>query len=103
PSVPRLAVVQRPIAFGRVKPNQSVVRTLTIRNAGNGTLTVRVSSSSLAVKAGRSRLRVSTAPGKLTLVFRPTRPGRYRGELKLATDDPSHPIVRIPFSGTAAR
>jgi subtilisin family serine protease len=102
PVIPRLVIGVRPIAFGRIRPNQSVSRTLTVRNTGTGTLTIRITSSSAAVHAGRPQLRVAAKAGKLTVTFRPTRPGRYRGVLRLATDDPSHLLVRIPFSGTAA-
>jgi subtilisin family serine protease len=102
PFLPRLVVAGRPIAFGRVRANHAVTRTVVVRNEGQSTLTVRASSSSSAVRTAPPRLLVGGTPGTLSVVFRPKRPGRYRGELKLVTDDPARRVVRISFSGVAA-
>ena len=99
--VPRLAVSLHRITFGRIRVHGSARRVLTIHNAGDGTLAVRVSSTSRALSVGPARLRLSGKPGAVSLVFRPTRIGRYSGRVRLATDDPSQPVVTIPFSGVA--
>jgi Subtilase family/Abnormal spindle-like microcephaly-assoc'd, ASPM-SPD-2-Hydin len=99
--VPKLAVSLHRITFGRTRVHGSARRVLTIHNAGDGTVTVRVSSTSRALSVGPERLRLSGKPGAVSLVFRPTRIGRYSGRVRLATDDPSQPVVTIPFNGVA--
>lgn len=99
---PALDVEAKPVAFGRIRPGGTARRRLVVRNAGLGTLTVRTSTTSQSVQVAPSSLSLPTGEQTVTLTFRPRRAGVYRGTIRIATDDPSHRLVRIPFTGRAA-
>jgi ASPM-SPD-2-Hydin domain-containing protein len=104
PASPAVALPLRAIVFGTVMLGRTARRTLVLRNAGTGYLTVRVDRPAAPLGAAPARLVV--APGgraTLAVTFRPARAGAYRGSLRLRTDDPRAAVVTIPVRATAVR
>ncbi|HYX24230.1 MAG TPA: choice-of-anchor D domain-containing protein [Thermoanaerobaculia bacterium] len=103
--VPRPALVVSPAAleFNQVDVGAERRRTLLVKNAGNGTLTIR----SLSVPPGPFFLATPfsgpLAPGEsrsLGVVFRPAEPGPAAATLTIASDDPAAPLVVVHLAGT---
>jgi subtilisin family serine protease len=99
---PSLDVEAKPVSFGRIRLGGAVRRRLVVRNAGLGTLTVRTSTTSRSVQVAPRSLSLTTEEQAVTLTFRPPGAGGYRGTIRLVSDDPAHPLVRIPFTGRAS-
>lgn len=104
PTVPRADLSVAPISFGSVALTRAVTRRLVVRNSGTGYLTVRVSTSLPAVSARPAKLVIpSSGRGTLLVTFRPLRARVYRGQLRLATDDPSAPRIAVAVRGAGRR
>jgi subtilisin family serine protease len=102
PTVPRAKLSTSPISFGSVALRHVGTRTLVVRNGGTGYLTVRVGSSLASVSVLPAKLTIAGAhSGTVTVTFRPQRAGRYRGLLRLQTDDPSAPSITVSLRGSA--
>jgi subtilisin family serine protease len=101
PTVPAIGISATRISFGSVKPNRAVSRSLIVRNNGAGFLTVRVTTSPNAVSAHPARLTIGVGGRRtITVSFRPSHAGAYRGQLRLRTDDPIRPTVTVTVRGT---
>ena len=101
PTVPKAGVSTTQIAFGTVRRSKAIVKKLVIRNSGDGALAVRIATSLRSVTVRPAKLTVK--PGQrttVTVTFRPTRAGAYRGAATLATDDPSQPTLTVALRGT---
>ncbi len=102
-SVPEVGVSATQLSFGSVKPARTVRRTLVVRNTGSGFLTVRASASLRTVSALPAKVTVPAGGRRsITVAFRPTHTGRYRGQVRLRTDDPARPTVVVAVSGACA-
>jgi subtilisin family serine protease len=101
PTLPRALLSLRPFWFGRVAVSRSTRQTRTLRNTGDGYLTVHAELPRAPFSVSPSRLVVP--PGgaaTLRLTFRPTRKIAYRAVLQLRTDDPSARVVEIQVRGS---
>jgi subtilisin family serine protease len=102
-SVPKVGVSATRISFGSVKPSRTVRRTLVVRNTGTGFLTVRATASLATVSARPAKITVPAGARRaITVAFRPTHTGRYRGQVRLRTDDPARPTVLVAVRGACA-
>jgi subtilisin family serine protease len=102
PTVPEVGVSASAISFGLVRRARAVTRKLVVRNTGTGFLTVRVVASLPSVVVRPAKLTIpASAQRAVTLTFRPLRAGRYRGQVRLATDDPARRLVVVSVRGTA--
>src|SRR5262249_25257586 len=100
-SIPRASLAGRTIVFGTAALERSVTRRLIVGNAGTGTLPVRVAGSPAWLSARPAKVQVPASSRRtIVLRFRPTRPGAHRGALRLATDDPSAPVLTVAVRGT---
>ncbi|MCS7024126.1 MAG: choice-of-anchor D domain-containing protein [Bryobacteraceae bacterium] len=102
---PRLELSPTSLDFGAVALGQHRALALTIRNAGNGPLTVsRIAVTNTAAYAVISPAApVSIAPGGQQVVsvrFQPTALGPQTGQLILETNDPGQSRVSVPLQGS---
>ena len=103
PTVPTVEVSTGTVSFGSVKLGRAARRVRVVRNTGNGTLTVRISTTLSAVTARPAKVRIPPG-GRATvvLVFRPARRGAYRGRVRIETDDPGAPLLALALTGVGA-
>jgi subtilisin family serine protease len=102
-SVPQVGLSATRISFGSVKRARTARHTLVVRNTGTGFLTLRAAAS-LATLSARPAKVIVPAGGRrtITIAFRPPHTGRYRGQVRLRTDDPARPTVVVAVRGTCA-
>jgi hypothetical protein len=104
---PEIAVSPASLAFGTVNVNTtSAAQTLTLSNNGTAPLDVTgLATSSTPFAASPSGTLPSIAPrGSQTVrvTFTPSAAQSYSATLTMTTNDPSHPTVSVPLSGTGA-
>lgn len=93
------------VDFGSVLVGGSpAIATLTILNAGNGSLsiqdvTARGSAFSLAGDACVGAVLPSARPCDVAIEFSPTAAGSAQGTLEIDSSDPIHPTLSIPLNG----
>src|SRR5262249_26305899 len=83
PSAPRLDLSRSRIVFGRTRAAHVSRRTLAVRNAGSGVLSLRLSSSLTAVSVRPQKATIGAGKSvTIVVTFRPGSPGSYRGSLR---------------------
>ncbi len=92
--------------FGRVELGQTLERPLTVLNLGRSDLRLEGLhiSSGAFVASWEGASDTSVAAGgrvRIGIAFRPLHEGSAGAKLTLHTNDPDHPLVEIPLSGTA--
>ncbi len=106
PQEARLSILSN-LAFGVAPPNGANPLGIRLINAGGADLTVK----SVAPGGGTGAFRIDPAPAlpatlppgeslEIKVRFVPPRPGDTIGALQVASDDPTHPIILIPASGS---
>ncbi|MBI4635085.1 MAG: SBBP repeat-containing protein [Candidatus Rokubacteria bacterium] len=99
----RLVVLPPRLTFSGVSAGSSDTKTVTLQNAGQGTLTGSVSgtlSAPFTLLAGGGTF--SLAPGAtlaVTVQFSPSARGTARSALTVTSDDPARPATRVQVTG----
>ena len=102
-SAPKVSVSPTSLVFGAVKVGTSSVKPLTITNTGNALLSVSQFTSTstnfkfspagpLTIAAGGSQI--------VHLTFTPNAVKAFTGSFTMNTNDPAHPALSVPMSGT---
>lgn len=102
---PQLTVMPTSLAFGAQRVNTaSAAKTVTLKNTGNAPLTFSALNSSIpqfvpspsgppqALPAGQS--------ATIHITFTPTAVQTYSANLNISSNDPAHPTVSVPLSGS---
>ena len=102
---PQIAASPASLAFGAVRVNTtSAALTLTLKNTGTAPLDVTTLKTSIGqYVASPSGTLAAVAPGHSSAVqvrFTPTAVQSYPATLTMTTNDPAHPTVSIPLSGS---
>lgn len=105
---PQIAVTPSSLAFGAVNVNTtSPAQAITLTNTGTAPLNVTaLATSSLRYVASPSGTLPPIAPGHSATVqvtFTPTAVQAYPAALTMTTNDPSHPTVTIPMTGSGGQ
>ena len=98
----RLVVSPKRLGFGTVNTGQTRSRTLRLRNAGRGPLTVTVGTPSAPFTVTSGGGSFTLAPRErrtVTVQFAPVSGGPATGELRVTSDDPRRGAVTIRLSG----
>lgn len=101
--LPDVHAAPRTLDFAQVQVGDADTLVLSVHNAGEATLTVTVAPPGAPFTVDATELSVS--PGqtrKLFVGFEPTDLGEARATLRLATNDPDLPLVRVPMVGNGA-
>lgn len=101
----KITATPNPLAFGPVKVGAPKPLILTLSNTGNNCLIISSISSSDAHFTVSSGGPLSVGPGSnitVTVTFTPSSAAAFAGTLTLTTNDPSHPTLMLPLSGTGA-
>ncbi len=104
PLIPAIGVNPASLVYGTLFVGMTLDMPLTVNNTGTAPLSI----SSLTVPAG-FLLPSSTTPFAIpaggssivTVRFAPTSAATFAGNLVISSNDPSHPTVSVPLSGTA--
>lgn len=104
----RLTLLQSSIAFGTVDIGKSKQASMTIRNDGNGNLTVGIPAiagkdgGDFRIVGGQNMTILPGASGTITVEFVPNFPeGEKQAVMTFTTSDPQHTQATITLSGTA--
>jgi hypothetical protein len=102
---PQIAVSPASLTFGAVRVNTALApQTVTLKNTGTAPLNITGLKSSIGQYAVLpSGTLPAIAPGHITSIqvtFTPTAAQSYAAALTMATNDPVHPTVSIPLSGS---
>jgi hypothetical protein len=102
---PQFSETPSSLAFGAVRVNTtSPAQTVTLKNAGTAPLNVTaLQATASQYHVAPSGALAAIAPGHTSAVqvtFTPTAVQSYPAALTMATNDPAHPTVSIPLSGT---
>jgi hypothetical protein len=105
---PQIAVTPASLAFGAVNVNTtSPAQAITVTNTGTAPLNVTaLTTSSPRYVASPSGTLPSIAPGHSATVqvtFTPTAVQSYSATLTMTTNDPSHPTVSVPLTGSGGQ
>jgi len=101
--LPAIAVGETALDFGEVEVGRTAQATVTVRNEGQGPLTVTAVRSALdGVSASEQAFTV--APGEaqvVTVTVTAPSEGAFSGELEVVSNDPNRGVWTLPLSGTA--
>ena len=103
---PSITTSPSSLDFGNVTVGQSPTMTLTIRNAGSGTLTVSSIASDnpffSVVSPPQMPFNVPSGGQQITVRFSPASAGAQSGNLNITSNDASRPGLKVSLSGTGA-
>ncbi|NBC19251.1 MAG: hypothetical protein GVY18_18250, partial [Bacteroidetes bacterium] len=103
---PRINVLFRELAFGRVFVGGSSTLPLLVQNVGNDVLEItQVRAASSAFSAVIDPLPLRITPGGIRTIqvrFHPAQVGAIQAELTIESDDPARPSVTVPLRGEGA-
>jgi hypothetical protein len=105
PSPPQVRAVPGSLAFGAGYVGFPVVQTVRIQNIGSLPLSVTqasVSSPSYSILDPTSFTLARGEFRDLRVQFAPNTPGDYPATLTVTSNDPAHPNLTVPLSGSAA-
>ncbi|HEY6331559.1 MAG TPA: choice-of-anchor D domain-containing protein, partial [Blastocatellia bacterium] len=105
---PKIEVIPTSLLFGNVTVGQTGVQQLTIINFGAGTLNITALTFGLGASSPfsippPSPLPLNVASDSLTSItveFSPTAAGTITDTLTIASNDPTHPSLGVPLTGT---
>ena len=104
PATPAIGVTPARLDFGNVMTGQTASMSVTVRNMGNATLTVKSISSSNArfsVSSSSPPFQVAAAgQAAVAVKFAPDAPGPFTGSLTIQSDDPAHSTISVDLAGT---
>jgi uncharacterized protein (TIGR03437 family) len=101
-AAPSISVSPTTLSFGSVTVGKPLSMMLTINNTGTATLNVSSISANnpLFTPSATSASVAPTASFNVSVLFAPTGAGAQSATLTLASNDPAHPSVTVPLSGT---
>ncbi|MBI4637856.1 MAG: SBBP repeat-containing protein [Candidatus Rokubacteria bacterium] len=99
----KLVVLPARLTFFGTSVGSSQTGTVTLQNAGQGTLTGSVAAAltaPISLVSGGGVFSLSPGATKtVTIQFSPTARGTARGALTVTSDDPARPSTRVPITG----
>ena len=100
--LPAIAIFESALDFGSVEVGRAATVDLTIRNEGQGALTVTdVESDLVGVQPSKTSFSVAAgATETLTLTLSPSTEGVFNGTLNILSNDPTRGTLNVSFSGT---
>lgn len=102
----KLRVSPKWVKFPTTLAGGTATQNLAIKNRGGGLLngTVEALAGPFSVVSGGGAFTLAFEETKTVVVeFAPTAPGRFIDELKITSDDPRRPSVRVKVTGSAVR
>lgn len=102
PPIPNIVVTPAVVPFSNVAVCQSATKPVTIKNTGNGALSITGISTNAPFSVTPSSPATVSPNGTLILQvkFTPTATGSVNGVLRISSNDPDTPVTQLPLQGT---